>query len=519
MVALSGRLGLQQAVPGLGELLAHREPSVRLATVQALEKIASPGALTHIDRAIEDDDRAVRLQAVRAVGTRGYKGALRRIEAVVMGKAVKELDLTEKMAFFEAYGSIAGPPALKTLSEMLLPRGPAQAPGGLGHAGLCRHRARKIRTPEAREILSRAARTRIWSSATRSTARCANRRREPPGHVPSCRGGRPGRAAAPGRARPAARVLRRAPRLKLYPLENAAVQNAVDDLEAVGAGADRASAISRFGCPGEFVFVNAIRLRLDLDNYASFSHLLSLFRAFGIGSLQLQPGPTARSGSASSPAAQPVERPAARTLHRAHRPAGGGRGAAFQLGEPHEQRRASAEKSQGGCQEDVLAVRRGDEGPDDRRPDRPRPNIKKIKRVVQGIVDQILNEETSLIGLTTIRDYDEYTFTHSVNVCIFSVALGKRLGFNKLQLYDLGHGRAVPRHRQVARAGRDPQQDERAQRRRVADHRGASVARRADALPAAGQQDLPYRAMLVAHEHHMKIDLTGYPRAVRPRGR
>src|SRR5436853_3370834 len=66
------------------------------------------------------------------------------------------------------------------------------------------------------------------------------------------------------------------------------------------------------------------------------------------------------------------------------------------------------------------------------------PNIKKIKRVVQGIVDQILNEETSLIGLTTIRDYDEYTFTHSVNVCIFSVALEKRLGLSKLHLYDLG---------------------------------------------------------------------------------
>src|SRR4029078_11733275 len=40
------------------------------------------------------------------------------------------------------------------------------------------------------------------------------------------------------------------------------------------------------------------------------------------------------------------------------------------------------------------------------------PKIRKIKRVVQGIVDQVLNEETSLIGLTAIRDYDEYTFTH-----------------------------------------------------------------------------------------------------------
>ena len=66
------------------------------------------------------------------------------------------------------------------------------------------------------------------------------------------------------------------------------------------------------------------------------------------------------------------------------------------------------------------------------------PNIRKIKRVVQGIVDQVLNEETSLIGLTAIRDYDEYTFTHSVNVCIFSIALGRRLGMTKLQLYELG---------------------------------------------------------------------------------
>ena len=32
-----------------------------------------------------------------------------------------------------------------------------------------------------------------------------------------------------------------------------------------------------------------------------------------------------------------------------------------------------------------------------------------------------------------------------------------------------------------------------------------------------GQQELPYRAMTVAYEHHMKCDLTGYPKNVRPR--
>jgi HD-GYP domain-containing protein (c-di-GMP phosphodiesterase class II) len=145
------------------------------------------------------------------------------------------------------------------------------------------------------------------------------------------------------------------------------------------------------------------------------------------------------------------------------------------------------------------------------------PNIKKIKRVVQGIVDQILNEETSLIGLTTIRDYDEYTFTHSVNVCIFSVALGKRLGFNKLQLYDLGMaalfhdiGKSrVPS--EIINKADGLNEDE---WRLIAAHpwMGALAL-----FQLRGQHELPYRAMVVAHEHHMKLDMTGYPRPIRPR--
>jgi HEAT repeat protein len=157
VVALCGRLSLQQAVPGLGELLSHRDAAVRLSTVHALENIASPGALTHIDRAIEDDDRQVRLAAVRAVGGRGYKGALRRVEAVVMGKAVKELDLTEKMAFFEAYGAIAGPSALRTLSAMLLPQGLLKRKQSSDTRACAAIALGKIRTPEARDVLAQAA--------------------------------------------------------------------------------------------------------------------------------------------------------------------------------------------------------------------------------------------------------------------------------------------------------------------------------------------------------------------------
>jgi HD-GYP domain-containing protein (c-di-GMP phosphodiesterase class II) len=145
------------------------------------------------------------------------------------------------------------------------------------------------------------------------------------------------------------------------------------------------------------------------------------------------------------------------------------------------------------------------------------PNIKKMKRVVQGIVDQILNEETSLIGLTTIRDYDEYTFTHSVNVCIFSVALGKRLGLSKVQLYDLGlaalfHDIGKSRvPQEILNKSGGLTDDE---WRLIASHPWLGVLA---LFQVRGTQELPYRSMVVAHEHHMKRDLTGYPRPIRER--
>jgi hypothetical protein len=155
VVALCGRLGLHQVVPGLAETITHKDPAVRLASVQTLAQLGTPAALALIDKAIEDDDRSVRLAAVRVAGGRGYKGALKRVEAVVLGKGVKGMDLTEKMAFFEAYGAIAGPAGLKALSGLLLPRGLLklkEAPETRACAAIA---IGKIRTPEARELLTR----------------------------------------------------------------------------------------------------------------------------------------------------------------------------------------------------------------------------------------------------------------------------------------------------------------------------------------------------------------------------
>jgi HD-GYP domain-containing protein (c-di-GMP phosphodiesterase class II) len=136
---------------------------------------------------------------------------------------------------------------------------------------------------------------------------------------------------------------------------------------------------------------------------------------------------------------------------------------------------------------------------------------------VQSVVDQVLNNETSIMGMTALRDHDEYTFTHSVNVCIFSVALGKKLGLDRQQLYELGLGALL---HDIGKM-RIPKE--------VMNKTGDLTPEDVDTLrlhPVEGLLaifgmgeflDLPLRPMLMVYEHHMKIDLTGYPRVLRPR--
>ena len=58
--------------------------------------------------------------------------------------------------------------------------------------------------------------------------------------------------------------------------------------------------------------------------------------------------------------------------------------------------------------------------------------------LVHGIIDSVNRNVDALTSLAKIKHYDEYTFTHCVNVSIFSVAFGKYLGFDQHQLYLLG---------------------------------------------------------------------------------
>ncbi len=312
--------------------------------------------------------------------------------------------------------------------------------------------------------------------------------------------------------------------LKLYPLENATAQKALDDLQAASLAILHPLGEIEVRISGEFIFVNGTRLRLELDNYASFSNLLAAFRSVGVGVLRVAPGVErrdwqiflgvllgllGRSGKERDPGLLLELRD---------------RLALAEVGkldvEPpaeSEEKVAEAERAREiakrtyshgvAVTKDLInSVRMG-----------RTTSIARVKRAVQSIVDQVLNNETSLIGLTTIRDYDEYTFTHSVNVCILSVAIGRRLGLTRLQLYDLGlaallHdvGKArIPLEVLNKATGLTEEEW-----RLMQTHPWQGVL---TLFNLRGYGEIPFRQIIVAHEHHMKIDLTGYPKAIRPR--
>ncbi|HEY1951711.1 MAG TPA: HEAT repeat domain-containing protein [Gemmatimonadaceae bacterium] len=145
------------AVPALGKMLTVGEPEMRLAAVTALTEIGSPGAMQMLERALMDEDREVRIVAVRAIGGRNARAALPRIEAAIKGKDLRESNLTEKMAFFEAYGLLCGDAGVPLLDSLL------NAKGFMGKKDDSEIRAcaamalGKVNTAKAADSLNRAA--------------------------------------------------------------------------------------------------------------------------------------------------------------------------------------------------------------------------------------------------------------------------------------------------------------------------------------------------------------------------
>ena len=307
--------------------------------------------------------------------------------------------------------------------------------------------------------------------------------------------------------------------LRLYPLENQVVQRALGEVDACAQLVLKRDKRMQLRLAGDFVFFNDARVRLDLANYASYVFVRKALEVQGLGDIQASARVDIREWTSflsilvSEPdeAEKPLEAFRVRMKQAGVENIKVGPAAALVDAlslseEAKEAARRTYARSVSVVKEVMTSVRLGKAW-----------SGRRVKRVVLGIVDQVLHDDAAMIGMTTLRDYDEYTFTHSVNVCILSVALGQKLGFSKHQLFELGLG-ALFHDIGKSRVPLSVLNKE----GRLDKEEWAIMGQHPDyglmaLFDLHGFEEPPYRAMLIAYEHHMRTDFTGYPRVIRDR--
>ena len=132
-----------------------------------------------------------------------------------------------------------------------------------------------------------------------------------------------------------------------------------------------------------------------------------------------------------------------------------------------------------------------------------------VMSLVAGFITSFRKESNPLLAMVPLREMDEYTFTHSLNVCILNLSQGMSLGFEGQTLHDIGiagmlHdvGKQFVANEVLNKPGK-----------LTVDERQAMQSH-----PVLGAHYLlntpgmPRIAVMAAFEHHMKYDMTGYPK-------
>ena len=120
---LVGQLEVAESGPYLAGLLGHHSPKVRLAAIEASVKLKASTAAGALQETLTDPDRDVRIASARAIGELKYQPASDFFKKVLMGKEIRQADITEKVVFFESYGMLGDPEAVQLLDRLLNGKG------------------------------------------------------------------------------------------------------------------------------------------------------------------------------------------------------------------------------------------------------------------------------------------------------------------------------------------------------------------------------------------------------------
>jgi len=116
------------------------------------------------------------------------------------------------------------------------------------------------------------------------------------------------------------------------------------------------------------------------------------------------------------------------------------------------------------------------------------PDTGAARKIIDGLARLVTQDRTSLMALTALKKYDNYTFTHMVNVAALAMAQARALNIDGPLLREFGFAALMHDIMKL----------------HVVD--GAHILRRTPEMPAL--------APIVAFEHHLKQDLSGYPEKI-----
>ncbi len=296
---------------------------------------------------------------------------------------------------------------------------------------------------------------------------------------------------------------------KLYEPNNAILQEQsrlmFEALSSVIATGGQAAFSVRQGA----LFMNGVRIRFVLQNYSIFKFLLEEFRKREIAGIRFREGLTLDSLVRFMAVLAKKEKKAHTTFEElnAEVEEAGIEGVELQKVVPYETFLSAERNASDLYFLSIFHLKESFEK--DRKNERLK--LTTTRRLMQSIFNHIVDNEAFVHGLTTIKNYDEYTLNHSVNVCMLSIALGRRLGLNRGELVELGMAAffhdlgKLDTPLEILNKPTSLSEQE----REIMERHPTQGAEKLLQLKDFGR--LPLRAIHVALEHHIKEDDTGYP--------
>ncbi len=139
--------------------------------------------------------------------------------------------------------------------------------------------------------------------------------------------------------------------------------------------------------------------------------------------------------------------------------------------------------------------------------------IKRSKKIVNHTVDFILSGPDAFVNLLQIRAHDYYTFTHSVNVCTFAIALANKISaFDDKTLRELGVGALL---HDLGKAMVDPKIINKPSKLTPAEWEEMKKHPEYGVMLAKESGLVSEQSMLIIGQHHEKYNGTGYPKGLK----